>query len=723
MATIERFITRVTVEGAERLDRLGATADSVNAKMNALASTLVGLSFGALIKGAMDSADRMVDLSDATGITIASLRGFGEALRASGGDAKNTEKNIMALYSAIEAAADGGERQQQAFARVGVTLQDLRDLSEADILNKTIKGLSQMEAGSERATIAATLLGRSFRGVDTQKFIENLDPAQFQQFEEDAKKAAEAVDKMEVAFGNLQQGALRAIQPLIDLFGDASLGVDAAEKAVKAFGITLAVVFGAQAIAGVAGMITAIANLNKALGVTAAISNLIGKSPLGILIKLGAATAAGAGIAAALDELISKNEEVEKSAQGAAKAQASVVGQVQTTTPSSGPAGRDVRLGPKAEAAQKAAAESAKRIAQSQAEYERIINQTTMDEISNIRTNAAAEIAKAEIDIKSREHLTMAQKEEELAAKRKEINAKAAMDIAKIEADARKSAGDQIFNIQEQTRALEEKFAVSQRIQDMGPIQAEREQRLSDAYAEQRRQLREIQLIKNLPEADRLKAEQDINAELEKRIGLIEAEAQAKMAREQDFGAGVKKAMRDFEQSMTPLRQGEEMARSVFGNMTSALDRFVETGKFNFADFARSVIMDLLKIQLRAAATQLFTQAMGFLGFANGGAFQNGRTIAFANGGVVGGPTLFPMANGMGLMGEAGPEAIMPLRRGKDGKLGVAAEGGGSQVVNNYNYSISAVDAKSVAQLFAENRKTLLGTVRQAEKELPFRGI
>jgi phage-related minor tail protein len=81
------------------------------------------------------------------------------------------------------------------------------------------------------------------------------------------------------------------------------------------------------------------------------------------------------------------------------------------------------------------------------------------------------------------------------------------------------------------------------------------------------------------------------------------------------------------------------------------------------------------------------------------------------------------MANGMGLMGEAGPEAIMPLKRGKDGKLGVASGGGGGQMVTNNYYTVNAVDAKSVAQLFAENRKTLLGTVRQAEKELPFRGM
>lgn len=60
---------------------------------------------------------------------------------------------------------------------------------------------------------------------------------------------------------------------------------------------------------------------------------------------------------------------------------------------------------------------------------------------------------------------------------------------------------------------------------------------------------------------------------------------------------------------------------------------------------------------------------------ANGAAFMGGNVIPFANGGVVSSPTTFPMARGnVGLMGEAGPEAIMPLRRGSDGKLGVAAQ-------------------------------------------------
>jgi hypothetical protein len=71
----------------------------------------------------------------------------------------------------------------------------------------------------------------------------------------------------------------------------------------------------------------------------------------------------------------------------------------------------------------------------------------------------------------------------------------------------------------------------------------------------------------------------------------------------------------------------------------------------------------------------------GILPFADGGSFSQGRVMPFANGGVVSSPTYFPMRGGTGLMGEAGPEAIMPLTRGKDGKLGVRSEGGGQTTV------------------------------------------
>jgi hypothetical protein len=72
----------------------------------------------------------------------------------------------------------------------------------------------------------------------------------------------------------------------------------------------------------------------------------------------------------------------------------------------------------------------------------------------------------------------------------------------------------------------------------------------------------------------------------------------------------------------------------------------------------------------------------GILPFADGAPFSQGRVMPFATGGIVSGATPFGMRGGMGLMGEAGPEAIMPLARGPDGKLGVrGAAGAGPNIV------------------------------------------
>lgn len=69
-------------------------------------------------------------------------------------------------------------------------------------------------------------------------------------------------------------------------------------------------------------------------------------------------------------------------------------------------------------------------------------------------------------------------------------------------------------------------------------------------------------------------------------------------------------------------------------------------------------------------------------GYADGGVFDSRGLVKFAQGGIVSSPTLFKFASGTGLMGEAGPEAIVPLTRGSDGKLGVNAQGLGGDKVN-----------------------------------------
>ena len=100
-----------------------------------------------------------------------------------------------------------------------------------------------------------------------------------------------------------------------------------------------------------------------------------------------------------------------------------------------------------------------------------------------------------------------------------------------------------------------------------------------------------------------------------------------------------------------------------------------------FENMVKGIILQLAKL----TAQQFIIPALtGFLTpNAKGNVIEGGSVTPFARGGVVDRPTLFPMANGAGLMGEAGPEAIMPLGRNSRGELGV--KGGGVNVVINNN--------------------------------------
>ncbi|SDD76473.1 phage tail tape measure protein [Ruegeria marina] len=99
----------------------------------------------------------------------------------------------------------------------------------------------------------------------------------------------------------------------------------------------------------------------------------------------------------------------------------------------------------------------------------------------------------------------------------------------------------------------------------------------------------------------------------------------------------------------------------------------------------------------------------GLLPFAKGGSFSQGRVMPFASGGVVSGPVAFPMRGGLGLMGEAGPEAIMPLARGPDGKLGVRNSGGGRAINVVMNISTPDVQGfrRSQGQIAAQMSRAL----------------
>lgn len=161
------------------------------------------------------------------------------------------------------------------------------------------------------------------------------------------------------------------------------------------------------------------------------------------------------------------------------------------------------------------------------------------------------------------------------------------------------------------------------------------------------------------------------------------------------------------------------LSTSISGGLRRAFDGLVFDG-MKASDAMKSVARSIVDATYSAALKPVKDQVGGLFGggiasliggaFARGGTFVDGHVRPFAKGGIVSAPTFFPMRDGAGLMGEAGPEAIMPLTRGADGRLGVRAEGGGErpvQVVMNISTPDVAGFQKSRSQIAAQMGRAL----------------
>ena len=223
--------------------------------------------------------------------------------------------------------------------------------------------------------------------------------------------------------------------------------------------------------------------------------------------------------------------------------------------------------------------------------------------------------------------------------------------------------------------------------------------------------------------------QEDLRKKLEEAVAALN-KAQSPL---ESFRSGLQKVFEEAMNLNEALATTGVQAVQQFGD---AFADFVATGKASFADLTRSILQDLSRIFARAAlfkGLSLIPGVGNFLGLGGGGvggstglnvegiaAYMNAKgniyaknkIVPFAYGGIVKKPTLFPMANGAGLMGEAGPEAIMPLRRGRDGKLGVEASGGVGNVVVNVDASGSRVQGD---QPNAKALGSAIGAAVQAE--------
>ena len=143
----------------------------------------------------------------------------------------------------------------------------------------------------------------------------------------------------------------------------------------------------------------------------------------------------------------------------------------------------------------------------------------------------------------------------------------------------------------------------------------------------------------------------------------------------------------------------------------------------SFGDVLRGLGRQLAQLALRAA-TKSLENAVGALfqnvfagGFGTGAALRGGGVVPFAQGGVVAAPTFFPLAGGrVGLMGERGAEAIMPLARGADGRLGVRASG--AAPATQVTFNVTTPDVEGFRRSQSQIAALLSRTVSQGQRNL-----
>ena len=608
---------------------------------------------------ALQYADELADVAEANEVAIGTVLQLSNALANSGGKADNAGKMLSAFAKFIDDAAGGSLEAQKTAKALGITLQDLGKLSQEELLNKLVANLALVEDPITRNAKAMEVFSKAAKGVDMVGFANQMAKANplIQEQEKAIKDAAETYDLLAQTSRDVMLTLATQLGPVLktsidyikDLAGETNI-----------LGQVFKTVFQTVAIAA-ADVAFVIGGLLRQMQTTATIfKSLIPSYP-----------------DSDFENVFGKQEIADIIARQKRDAfYAQIMGESQygnsidallkkggATTPS-GSSGRKVTPArdKDAEAAERARIKAINDLNREQQKYAKTLFDIEGQEVAAY-TNAAKRIEKEQRELDIRNQLLF----------------------------------------------------IDQKTIDM---RAEDAQLTKDLYLAEQKRLDAIQEINrnNLLDADAKKELVDReNALADATERYLRAQNQAVKAQREGTGEQgfLKEGAKFFRDMPTDLENGAKAFQSVMGNMESALDNFVRTGKLSFKSLARSIIQDLIAIQLKASATGLFKSLFGMYaggGFGTGNAYGNLDLGGFlADGGSA-------SANTPYIVGERGPELFVPRSSGTViPNHALAGAGGTTMVTNNY---INAIDTKSFEERLYGSSNAIWAANQYANKSL-----
>jgi lambda family phage tail tape measure protein len=686
-----------SMQGLEgRIKNASMATNLLYTGLKSLAAVAVTGGVVALAKSAIDLADDMRDLSQRTGVGVETLGQFKVAAELSGSSLEGVAKGLTFLNKNMVAAATGTEAAAAAFKTIGVSTTEADGtLRKADkVFLDVADRFAQLRDGPEKAALAIKIFGKA--GAELIPIL-NLGSKEIQGF--GLGIGPDFADKAD-AF-NDQLGLMKAQTTVLTVqIGSALLPVMSGLVSVVTQAITFVGNLAGEfykAIGGAAGLQQVASGLIKTMvvlgGVTAGVF---------IATNITVFTNAMKGLRVVMLGMLSI-ERATLAVQTARAAVLSLITGLQTPGPAQAKAlgvigGGAVGLG-LAVGLSKLIDDLMKKIGTGISGALTMPNiptppPGTTPDLSGLRTGDGGK-----------------KKADDEAKRRRD----ALLDSANALKQSR--AELQIEKEMDPMRKIQLEYAEKRRVVIANADKALREALSGEQQANiQRTRSVDIQKLQV----------QETNALIEKFKELSGAGFEAGMSGELFYTSVTKttSAMEDFRAGIGSYIESigtlganlSNVTQTAFKGLEDAIVSLTTTGTFSFRQFAQSIIEEITRMVTRMliiapllrsvqsmfgggggggllGVASTLSKTIGFGASAMGNVFAQNGIQKFARGGIVDKPTLFPFAKGIGLMGEAGPEAIMPLRRGRDGRLGVqAANGGGAvSVVVNVDASGTSV--------------------------------